>query len=69
VNLKDFMLSEINQTQKDNSPMIPHMRETVKFIKKAKTKWWLSETKGRREWRISRYRVSVLQDVKSSEDG
>lgn len=67
------MLNEINQTQKDRSCMSPFMRHLAQSkSKRQKVQWWLPGA-GRKAWnrelKFNGYRVSVLQDERSSEDG
>ena len=71
LNLEDFVLSEISQTQRDRPCMIPLISSTQSGqIHTEKVERWLSGAGGgNEELAFNGYRDQVCKDEKSSEDG
>ena len=65
MNPENIMLSEISQMQKDKYCMIPliEVSRVVKFIK-TQSELEAPKDKGKREFLLNRYRVSVWDDEK-----
>ena len=62
------MLNEISQPQKDKYYIILFTGDTQLKPERQKEEWWLPETGGNGKFLFNGYRVSVLQDEKSSGD-
>ena len=72
MSLEDIMLSEINQSQKDKYYMIPFLRDLEQSkIRGKKQNGGCQGLRGEENGQLSftKYKVSFLQDEKSSGDG